>query len=82
MHVANGGTSSYSLVFKDTWGNALSIYENNYVLVTAVIIHWGCMVTDDALNILSPNETNSSIIIPDNVGLLYTHVIFSKNPKL
>lgn len=60
--MANGGTSSYSLVFKDTWGNALSIYKNNYVLVTAVIIHWGCMVTDDALNILSPNETNSSII--------------------
>lgn len=70
--MANGGTSSYSLVFKDTWGNALSIYKNNYVLVTAVIIHWGCMVTDDALNILSPNETNSSIICYQTMLAYYT----------
>lgn len=70
--MANGGTSSYGLVFKDTWGNALSIFKNNYVLVTAVIIHWGCMVTDDALNILSPNETNSSIICYQTMCAYYT----------
>lgn len=74
--MANGGTSSYSLVFKDTWGNALSIYKNNYVLVTAVIIHWGCMVTDDALNILSPNETNSSIICYQTMWAYYTLMQF------
>lgn len=55
-------TSSYNLVFKDTWGIVLSVYMNNYVLLTAVIIHWGCMVTYNASSVLSPSEANSSII--------------------
>lgn len=62
IYVANERTSSYNLVFKDTWGIVLSVYMNNYVLLTAVIIHWGCMVTYNASSVLSPSEANSSII--------------------
>lgn len=58
-------------------------YINDYVLVTAVIIQWGCMVTDDGLIVLSPNEANSSIICyqamciyyADNLSLLYMQSI-------